>query len=162
MMLYRDFYLEGQGVTSANKKFRDQISLRGAHNFFFIFIIIMIILIDDAISNLDIFSLIRYRIGDLTDIIYADNILSVFISSDRHFQEFLNRIVEALRLYEMELHWEIFQLFQTQYQSSILISSGDRIKSRRNIEYLDSIINYEDLPGHDRRIGMTKSDFLQL
>ena len=76
----------------------------------------MIILIDDIISKMIFFSLIRYRIGDLTDIIYIDNILSFFISSDRHFQEFPIIIIEILRLYEIEFHYIYSHLIRRSYQ----------------------------------------------
>ena len=62
----------------------------------------------------------------------------------------------------MELHWDKFQLVEVRCSASIFTPTGERIAPKPGID--GSVLSADGLPGHElgRRIGMAKSDFLQL
>ena len=158
----RNFRVQDCGTTSQARPQRSGIS-QGCTLSPLLFIMVMSVLLDDAVSMLSPEASEAYLRGDLSDIVYADDTLLIGVS-DKHLSEYLNAVKLAGDLYGMQLHMGKLQLLPIQCNPVVGLPGEAPLQPKRRMDYLGSTLSDDVHDAHElvRRIALAKADFIAL
>ena len=129
----------------------------------FLFVMLMSVMMNDAVSSLSCESQALYGKGSLDSLLYADDTLIVGVAEER-VQELLGAVAATGLNYGMELHWSKFQLLEVNGKYKLSAPDGSVIEPTEVMTYLGACIYSDGSIKSElgRRLGAGWSDFCKL
>ena len=162
LMHAREFFVEDCNSCSSNRSQKSGIS-QGCTLSPLLFICVMTVLMQDAVSKLSHEARLAYAANDLLDLAFADDTLLLGVSA-AHLSEFLGLVAASGQQYGLDLHYGKFQLVQIGTATPVFTPHGVAVEQNTSMNYLGSILSADGRIDFElnRRIGMLKGDFLAL